>query len=89
MEAAEADARGAALRWSRALPLWAACCSGDTGVISGAIRLAASASEPDHRGLVVGVVTLRALGVATLAFVVAKVPETKGRTLEEIGQFWK
>jgi predicted MFS family arabinose efflux permease len=30
-----------------------------------------------------------ALGVATIAFVVAKVPETRGRTLEEIGRLWK
>jgi sugar porter (SP) family MFS transporter len=30
-----------------------------------------------------------ALGVATIAFVAAKVPETKGRTLEEIGRLWK
>ncbi len=29
-----------------------------------------------------------ALGVATLAFVVLRVPETKGKTLEEIGRFW-
>jgi SP family arabinose:H+ symporter-like MFS transporter len=30
-----------------------------------------------------------ALGVATLAFIVARVPETKGRTLEEIERLWR
>jgi len=29
-----------------------------------------------------------ALGVLTLLFVIARVPETKGKTLEEIGALW-
>ena len=30
-----------------------------------------------------------ALGVVTLAFIIAKVPETKGKTLEEISRLWR
>jgi MFS transporter, SP family, arabinose:H+ symporter len=30
-----------------------------------------------------------ALGVVTLFFVIAKVPETKGKTLEEISKLWR
>jgi hypothetical protein len=29
------------------------------------------------------------LGVLTLLFVIAKVPETKGKTLEEISKMWR
>ena len=33
--------------------------------------------------------TYATLGVLTLLFVIAKVPETKGKTLEEISKLWR
>jgi hypothetical protein len=33
--------------------------------------------------------TYAGLGVLTLLFVIAKVPETKGKTLEEISKLWR
>ncbi len=76
----------------------------DTGIISGAILYLRTdfGSGPTAEGLVVGVPWLRAdLGssvtffvdaapsVATIAFVLARVPETKVRTREEIGRPWQ
>jgi hypothetical protein len=33
--------------------------------------------------------TYAAFGVLTLLFVIARVPETKGKTLEEISRLWR
>jgi hypothetical protein len=33
--------------------------------------------------------TYAGFGVLTLLFVIARVPETKGKTLEEIGRLWR
>ena len=33
--------------------------------------------------------TYAAFGVVTLVFIVTKVPETKGKTLEEISKLWR
>ncbi len=42
-----------------------------------------------HLGSAPTFFTYAALGVVTLAFIVAKVPETKGKTLEEISRLWR
>jgi homospermidine synthase len=59
----------------------------DTGVISGAILYLEGEFRLSPGTF--GSSVYAALGVATLAFVIAKVPETKGKTLEEIGRFWR
>jgi len=40
-------------------------------------------------GSTVTFLTYAAFGVVTLVFIMTKVPETKGKTLEEISKLWR
>jgi major inositol transporter-like SP family MFS transporter len=61
----------------------------DTGVISGALLFVKRSFHLGSSGQSVAFWLYAALGVAAIVFTAFAVPETKGKTLEEIEAYWR